>query len=326
MSAPLASLRGLTVHFPGRGGGVQAVRGVDLDLAAGQVTTLIGESGSGKSTVLLALAGLLPGRARIGGSLTLAGHSGDVLPPGPARAGIAGREIGVVFQNPGASLNPVLTVGDQVDEVVRVHRGLSAAAARAETLALFARCGIGDAEARAAAYPHQLSGGLKQRVAIAAALAGGPRLILADEPTTALDATVQAQILDLMLDLVDREGVGLLIVTHDMGVAGSIADRLAVMYAGRIVETGPAAAVVGRPAHPYSAALAAAALPPGAASTRSDQPFPALPPAAGPVPPGGCAFAPRCAVATDRCRAEDPALAPVGAAMVACFHPQAGPA
>jgi oligopeptide/dipeptide ABC transporter ATP-binding protein len=321
--AALVRLRGLTVGFPG---GVAAVRGVDLDLAPGRVLSLIGESGSGKSTVLLALAGLLPAAARLAGRLEVAGVAGNVLAPGPARAGIAGRVMGMIFQNPGASLNPVLTVGNQIDEVVTVHRGLSRRAARDETLALLARCGISDARARAAAYPHQLSGGLKQRVAIAAALAGGPRLILADEPTTALDATVQAQILDLLLDLVDRDGVGLMMVTHDMGVAGAISDRLAVMYAGRIVEEGPAAAVATHPAHPYSAALAAAALPLGAAAGRPGTPFAALPPAAGPVPPGGCAFAPRCARATPRCRAEDPALAPAGATRAACFHPLAGAA
>jgi oligopeptide/dipeptide ABC transporter ATP-binding protein len=320
---PLMTLRGLTVTFPSRRGPVAAVRGVDLDLMPGRVLSLIGESGSGKSTVLLALAGLLPRTARLGGTLALEGRPGNLLAGGAARHGIAGRVTGMIFQNPSASLNPVLTVGAQIEEVLRAHRDMDARAAREEALALLARVGIGDARRRAEAYPHQLSGGLKQRVAIAAALAGGPRLILADEPTTALDATVQAQILDLLLDLVDREGVGLLMVTHDMGVAGAISDTVAVMYAGRIVEEGPARGVTRAPAHPYSAALVAAALPlrAEAGAGRDDTPFPALPPAEGPMPAGGCAFAPRCARALARCRTEDPALEPMpGGARAACFN------
>lgn len=320
MSGPaVLALAGLAVAFAGPGGRrVAAVRGVDLTLGRGEVVALIGESGSGKSTILMALAGLLPAAAEVAGSLRLAGVAGDLLAPGADRRGIAGRRIGMVFQNPGASLNPVLAAGGQVAEVLRVHRGLSPAAARAEVLALFARVGIGDAAARAAAFPHQLSGGLKQRVAIAAALAGGPDILLADEPTTALDATVQAGVLDLLLDLVDRDGLGLILVTHDLALAGAVADRVAVLYAGQVVEVGPAAALVAAPAHPYTAALALAAAPAAAAG-----PFPELPPA-GPLPAQGCAFAPRCPRAVARCRAEAPALSPFGAGRVACFRP--GPA
>lgn len=326
-AAPLMALRGLTVGFATRRGEVAAVRGVDLDLMPGRVLSLIGESGSGKSTVLLALAGLLPPSARIGGSLALADRPGELLGDPRARRGVAGRVTGMIFQNPGASLNPVLTVGSQIEEVLRAHRPLDRRGAREEAIALLARVGIGDAHRRAEAFPHQLSGGLKQRVAIAAALAGRPKLILADEPTTALDATVQAQILDLLLDLVDREGVGLLLVTHDMGVAGAISDRVAVMYAGRIVEEGPARGVTRAPAHPYSAALVAAALPlrATARTAHDDSPFPALPPADGPMPPGGCAFAPRCPRVEPGCRAADPALAPMtrGGTVLraACFNP-----
>lgn len=333
--APLMSLRGLRVNFRARKREVAAVRGVDLDLMPGRVLSLIGESGSGKSTVLLALAGLLPGSARVAGQLALSGRPGNLLADPAKRRGVAGRVTGMVFQNPGASLNPVLTVGAQIEEVLRTHRALDRRAARDEALALMARVGIGDARRRADAYPHQLSGGLKQRIAIAAALAGAPRLILADEPTTALDATVQAQILDLLLDLVDREGVGLLMVTHDMGVAGAISDDISVMYAGRIVEAGPARTVSQTPAHPYAAALVSATLPlragaGAAARGPDDTPFPALPPAEGPVPPRGCAFAPRCVRVQARCRAEDPVLeamtrpgAPVRAA---CFNPVPGAA
>ncbi len=258
---PLMRLSELTVRYPGRRGSVNAVRGVDLDLVPGKVLSVIGESGSGKSTVLSAIAGLLSSQAQISGTLALEGRQGNLLADHSARTDIAGKMVGMIFQNPGASLNPVMTVGNLIDEVVQVHRGLPKNAVREETLSLLSRVGIGDAKSRAAAYPHQLSGGLKQRIAIAAALAGKPRLILADEPTTALDATVQAQILDLLLDLVDREGLGLVFVTHDIGVAGSISDEIAVMYAGQIVEHGAARDVTAAPTHSHTVDLAAGALP-----------------------------------------------------------------
>lgn len=316
-------LHGLEVSFPAPGGGrVRAVRGVDLALGAGRVLAVIGESGSGKSTVLLAIAGLLGKGAAVIGNLHLAGVPGDLLAPGVSRRGVAGRHIGMVFQNPGASLNPVLTIGSQIDEVVATHQALSGVAVRAATLSLLARVGVGDTERRAAAFPHQLSGGLKQRVAIAAALAGRPRLVLADEPTTALDATVQAQIFDLLLDLVDRDGIGLILVTHDMAVAGSVADDIAVMYAGRVVESGPARELMDRPAHPYTAALIAAALPlaPGPAPARGDAPFPELPPPDMGAVGAGCDFAPRCRFATDQCRAARPAPEAREGRLVACFE------
>jgi oligopeptide/dipeptide ABC transporter ATP-binding protein len=314
----LMTLQALAVRFAAvRGPAVQAVHDVSLTLAAGRVLALIGESGSGKSTVLLAIAGLLGRRAQVADNLLAADAD---------RRGIAGRSIGMVFQNPGASLNPVLAVGDQVDEVVMVHRGLGRREARAVTLALMERVGIGDAARRAAAFPHQLSGGLKQRIAIAAALAAAPRLMLADEPTTALDATVQAQIFDLLLDLVARERMGLLLVTHDMAVAGSVADEFAVMYAGRIVEHAAARTLVAHPAHPYSAALVAAALPlaPGArVGAGRDAPFPELPPDDPGGAGAGCAFASRCPRATALCRVEPPPAVPTAAGVVACHHPLA---
>lgn len=258
---PLIRLSELTVRYPGRRGIVDAVCGVDLDLIPGRVLSVIGESGSGKSTVLSAIAGLLPRRAQVSGILTLEGRKGNLLGDPSVQAEIAGRVISMIFQNPGASLNPVLSVGDLIDEVVQVHLGLSKKAAREETLALLSRVGIGDAKSRADVFPHQLSGGLKQRIAIAAALAGKPRILLADEPTTALDATVQAQILDLLLDLVDRDGLGLVFVTHDIGVAGSISDQIAVMFNGRVVEYGKARDVTAAPKHSHTIALAAGALP-----------------------------------------------------------------
>jgi len=291
--APLMRLSGLTVRFSSQRGLVEAVRGVDLDLIPGRVLSVIGESGSGKSTVLLAVAGLLSSRAQVSGTLALEGRTGNLLTDPSALARIAGRTVGMIFQNPGASLNPVLTVGDQIDEVVLAHRELTKTAAREETLTLLTRVGIGDAPARAAAYPHQLSGGLKQRIAIAAALAGRPRIILADEPTTALDATVQAQILDLLLDLVDREGLGLVLVTHDLSAAGAISDEIAVMYAGQVVERGTARAITGAPTHPHAIALAAASLPLDASALQPKQPLPQTPldqgpglkPPAQPAPP-----------------------------------------
>ncbi|WP_121061072.1 nickel ABC transporter ATP-binding protein NikE [Chachezhania antarctica] len=263
MTGTLLTLRDLEIAFPGRrrDAPVQAVRGVSLDVAPGEVLSLIGESGSGKTTVLGAIAGLLPKGTGLRGDMRLDGHAGNLLAPGADRRGIAGREIAMIFQNPGGSLNPVLTIGAHIDEVVQVHHGLSTRAARDRTVDLLNRVGLPDPAVRAQAFPHQLSGGQKQRVAIAAALAGTPRLLLADEPTTALDATVQAQILDLLLHLVDDEGIAMIFVTHDLAVAASIGDRMAVMKDGELLEDGPAREIARRPAHPYTARLVEAALP-----------------------------------------------------------------
>ncbi len=253
-------MKRLSVGFPLAGGGwLDAVRKADLSLARGRVLALIGESGSGKTTVLNAMAGLLPKEAEISGSFRLDGR--ELLAEGGSREGVAGRRIGMIFQNPGASLNPVLSIGSTIAEVAAVHQGLGRRAAWRAAVELLGRVGIENPGRRARDYPHRLSGGQKQRVAIAAALAGRPRLILADEPTTALDAMVQARILDLLLALVDEERVGLVLVTHDLALAGAVADDIAVMHAGRIVERGPARALVRHPVHPCTAALAAAALP-----------------------------------------------------------------
>jgi oligopeptide/dipeptide ABC transporter ATP-binding protein len=298
---------------------VLAVDGLDLVVARGEVLSLVGESGSGKSTVLLCVAGLLPGNAIVEGAVRLHGASLLQLPE-EQRARLRGRRVGMVFQDPGGSLNPVLSVGSQIDEVLEVHRGLRGRAARATTEALLARVGVGDPRRRAEAYPHQLSGGLRQRVAIAAALAAEPDVILADEPTTALDATVQAQVLDLLVDLVADTGVALLLVTHDLAVASAVADRIAVMYAGRIVEERSASGLMDRPAHPYAAALRAAALPfsprPGDGEARLPE-IPGRMAAPGGV---GCAFAPRCPLAVDRCRTTTPELTAFAEGRVACWR------
>lgn len=343
---PALEVRDLRVRFrslDGRSPEVLAVDGVDLTVERGEVLSIVGESGSGKSATLTALAGLLPPNASVSGSVRLGGREIVGLPERD-RARIRGRGIGMVFQDPGGSLTPVLTVGDTIDEVLLVHRGLRGAAARAETEALLARCGVGDPRRRANAYPHQLSGGLRQRVAIAAALAAGPEVILADEPTTALDATVQAQVLDLLVGLVEDEGVALILVTHDLAVAAAVADRIAVMYAGRIVEERPAGALMERPGHPYTVALRAAALPFQPRAPRPDgggepvlihegpipvadgpvlirqERLPELPGRMAPAGGTGCSFAPRCPLATDHCRLVSPSLEPFQTGRVACWR------
>jgi oligopeptide/dipeptide ABC transporter ATP-binding protein len=309
---PALAVEGLEVRFPG----TVAVDGISLAVHGGEILALIGESGSGKTATLLALAGLLPATARVAGTLRLNGRA----VADRERPGLRGRTIGMVFQDPAGSLNPVLSVGSQLDEVVTVHQGLTGPATRRESAALLARVGIGDPGRRARAFPHQLSGGMKQRVAIAAALAARPAVLLADEPTTALDATVQAQIFELLVRLVDDAGLALLLVTHDLAVAAAVADRIAVIYAGRIVEQGRAASLVAEPAHPYTRALVATALPFSASARVRGTRLPEL---AGQMPAAGgtgCTFAPRCPLAIARCRSEAPPLAPFGDRFAACWR------
>jgi oligopeptide/dipeptide ABC transporter ATP-binding protein len=320
--APALAVRGLRVRFPShdrRGPDVLAVDGIDLSVRRGEVLALVGESGSGKSTVLLAVAGLLPAGVLVDGEVALHGRPIMGLPE-RERARVRGRGVGMVFQDPGGSLNPVLSVGTQVDEVLATHRGLRGDAARAETERLLARVGVGDPRRRAEAFPHQLSGGLRQRVAIAAALAADPEVILADEPTTALDATVQAQVLDLLVGLVADEGVALVLVTHDLAVAAAVADRIAVLYAGRVVEERSADALMGRPGHPYAVALRAAALPFAPRVDAADERLPELAGRMANAGGVGCSFAPRCPLATDHCRAVAPELAPFDDGWVACWR------
>ena len=296
----LVSIRGLTVAFDG----VPALRGVDIDIPRGGALGMVGESGCGKSVTWLAALGLLPGRARVNGSVTLDGQ--ELLgAPAATLDRVRGGRVAMIFQDPASSLNPVHRLGKQVTEALRLHRGMTGAAARAEALRLFDQVGIPDAARRLDAYPHELSGGQNQRVMIAMALAGQPELLVADEPTTALDVTIQAQILDLLNRLRRQTGMALVLISHDLGVVSETCEEVAVMYAGRIVEKAPAAALFARPTHPYSRGLLGA-LPP------LDGPRRRLSAIPGGVPepwamPGGCAFGPRCAHRRQHCEATAPA-------------------
>jgi peptide/nickel transport system ATP-binding protein len=297
-------VRDLTVEVATMLGPQRAVDGVSFSMAAGEVLGLVGESGSGKTLTCRSILRLLPRRARIaGGTIDLAGRRVTDLPERQLTE-IRGTVASMIFQNPASHLDPVMTIGDQIAAPLRVHEGLSRAEARGRARELLERVGIPDPARGLDQYPHEFSGGMRQRAMIAAALACRPKLLIADEPTTALDVTVQAQILRLLLDLRDRLGLAILLVTHDLGVVAQTCDRLAVMYAGRIVETGPKPAVLGRPLHAYTAGLIASQ--PGA--TEPGAPLasiPGQPPSLG-SRPSGCAFHPRCPIAVADCSAAPP--------------------
>jgi oligopeptide/dipeptide ABC transporter ATP-binding protein len=326
VAAPLLDVDGLRVEFPGPRP-VHAVRGLTYQLAPGEALGLVGESGSGKSVSALSLLRLLPPKV----SRVTAGQAVfqgvDLLSlPEPRLEDVRGERIGFVFQDPLAYLNPVLTVGEQITESLRRHRHVSATAATERAAELLTQVGIPDARRRLREVPFQFSGGMRQRAMIAMALACDPVLLIADEPTTALDVTIQAQILELLRRLRAEKGMALLIITHDLGVVAGIADRLAVMYAGRIVETGPTREVLRHPRHPYTTGLLRS-LP------RLDRPRQAaLTPIEGAPPdlaavPAGCPFRPRCARAIDRCATVDPPLEPTipgGPHQVACWSPIPG--
>lgn len=310
MSAPLLSVTDLRVGFLSRGRTLTAIDGVSFQVAAGETFALLGESGCGKSASALALMRLLPSGGRVlGGTVELEGRS--LLPlPEAAIGDLRGRAMAMIFQEPATSLNPVLTIGRQIGEVLSRHRGLTGEGARAEAERLLAAVGIGDPAQRLEAYPFQLSGGMKQRAMIAIALAGEPRLLIADEPTTALDVTIQAQILDLLARLQGERRMGMLLITHDLGVVARSAHRVGVMYAGELVEKAPRDAFFQHPRHPYTRALFAA-LPEVGERGRVLATIPGQVPALGAMPTG-CRFAPRCPHAWERCRAQSPDWAAVG--------------
>jgi peptide/nickel transport system ATP-binding protein len=309
MSEGILRVRGLRTSFPVAGARVPVVDGLDLDLAAGEVLALVGESGCGKSVTALSLLRLVPRPGLIEAKeISLCGQDVLGLPVKEMR-GIRGKLASMIFQEPMTSLNPVQTVGDQVIEAIRLHERVSQAAARARVVELFESVRIPDAADRVDAYPHQLSGGLKQRVMIAMALSLRPKLLIADEPTTALDVTIQAQILELMRELQRESDTAILLITHDLGVVNELADRIAVMYAGRVVEEGSRETVLGGARHPYTQGLLRS-IP--SLAVRGER----LAEIAGVVPrpeewPAGCRFSTRCSRVEDRCRTEMPELLPL---------------
>jgi peptide/nickel transport system ATP-binding protein len=309
MTAPLVSIRNLRVAFAN--GAVQAVDGVDLDLARGEVVALIGESGSGKSVTLRSLLRLNPERrTRIEGSITVDGR--DVMAMGRRElAQYRGGVASMIFQEPLLALDPVYTLGRQIVESIQRHERVSAAEARSRALKLFERVRIPSPERRLDSYPHEMSGGMRQRAMIALALACRPKLLLADEPTTALDATVQIQILLLLRELQRDLGLSIIFVTHDIGAAVEVADRILVMYAGRIVEEGSARDLIRAPRHPYTIGLLKSRAHGALAKGARLEAIPGSPPDLSNLPPG-CTFAPRCPLVIDACRAERPPPIPVG--------------
>ncbi|MCA3594494.1 MAG: ABC transporter ATP-binding protein [Methylobacterium sp.] len=317
-TAPVLSIRDLLITFTGRHGALTAIDGVSFDIAPGEILGVVGESGAGKSLTGTAVIGLLDPPGRIaGGTILLDGERIDTLSQAEMRK-IRGRKIGAIFQDPLTSLHPLLTIGDQIIETIRTHLPLDHAQARARAIALLQDVGIPAAETRIDHHPHQFSGGMRQRVVIALALAAEPRLIIADEPTTALDVSIQAQITTLLKRLCREHGTAIMLVTHDMGVIAETADRVAVMYAGRIVEVGPVSQVTRQPRHPYTAGLMASI--PGmkareATLRQIDGAMPRLN-----AIPVGCAFNPRCERADACCRAEKPVL-DKGRHVAACWHP-----
>ena len=315
----LLEVRNLTVTFATRAGPFKAVDAFDLTVERNEVVAIVGESGSGKSVAMLAVMGLLPWTATVTADrMHLEGRDLRAL-SARQRRDVIGRDIAMIFQEPGTSLNPCFTVGFQVGEALGAHLGLDRKQRYERTIQLLDQVGIPDAARRAKAFPHQLSGGMSQRVMIAMAIACEPKLLIADEPTTALDVTIQAQILDLLLALRREKGMGLILITHDMGVVAETADRVLVQYAGRQVETNTTLGLFDDPHHPYTAALLAALPERSADHTRLE----AIP---GVVPghfdrPAGCVFSPRCAFATDLCREREPGAADEERGNALCHTP-----
>ena len=316
--APLLAVRDLRTEFRTNRGTLTAVDGVSFDLFPGEVLGLVGESGSGKSVTLRSLLRLIAPPGRTNGQIQWQGREIMEMDQEELRQ-VRGGEISMIFQEPMSALNPVLTVGEQIKETLREHRTLAGSAIDAHAVELLELVGIPSARERLGSYPHQFSGGMRQRVMIAIALASNPQLLLADEPTTALDVTIQDQILKLLLRLKDQLGMGVILVTHDLGVVAQTCDRVAVMYAGRIVEVASVAEIFRQPRHAYTLGLLNS-IPGAGASRRPLLPIPGAPPDLADLPPG-CPFAPRCAYVTDACLAQRPPLVPLqGNRQSACLH------
>ncbi|MFN6999788.1 MAG: ABC transporter ATP-binding protein [Elioraea tepidiphila] len=317
-TAPILEVQDLRTHFFTQDGVTRAVDGVSFALEPGETLGIVGESGCGKSVTALSILRLLPPKLSriVGGKVIFEGT--DLVPlDEPAMREIRGNRIAMIFQEPMTSLNPVLTIGEQIAEAVRIHQGASQKDALARAVEMLKLVRIPDAERRVGDYPHQFSGGMRQRVMIAMALSCNPKLLLADEPTTALDVTVQKQILRLMLELKERIGSAVILITHDLGVVAERCARVMVMYAGQVVETGPTAAVIAAPRHPYTRGLMAS-IPP------IDRRVEALAQIEGSMPrlsaiPQGCAFNPRCGKAFDRCRRDRPELRAANGTQAACW-------
>ncbi|QFU17690.1 ABC transporter ATP-binding protein [Microvirga thermotolerans] len=316
MGQPVLSVRDLRVEFVTRRGILKAIDGVSFHIDRGEVLGVVGESGAGKSVTGSAVIGLIDPPGRIaGGEILLNGKRIDNLPPEEMRR-IRGKRIGMIFQDPLTSLNPLYTVGEQLVETIRTHTSLSASGARKRAIDLLAEVGIPAPERRIDSYPHEFSGGMRQRVVIALALCAEPELIIADEPTTALDVSVQAQIIFLLKKLGREHGTAIMLVTHDMGVIAETADRVAVMYAGRVAEIGPVREVVQQPLHPYAQGLMGA-IPSLHGDAQRLAQIPGSMPRLSAIPPG-CSFNPRCPFAFDRCRTERPEAVSRGKHPVAC--------
>lgn len=305
----LLSVKDLKIDFDQGKRFVRALHGVNLDVAKGEVLGVVGESGCGKSITWLAALGLLGSRARISGSVQLDGDEIAGIDEN-ALSRLRGGRIAMIFQDPSSSLNPVHRIGWQINEALKLHRGLTGAAANAEAARLLDRVGIANATRRLREYPHEMSGGMNQRIMIAMALAGEPELLIADEPTTALDATIQAQILDLLTELRRDTGMALVLISHDLGVVADMSDRVAVMYGGRVIEQADTGTLFENPAHPYTKGLIAA-LPDIDGPRRRLESIPGTVPAPDRLPPG-CSFAPRCATASGECDVAMPDFLPFG--------------
>lgn len=310
MTEQLLQVSGLTVALPAAGGLVPVIRGIDLTVGRGEIVGIAGESGSGKSMTAQTLLNILPAGAQVSGSVVFDGR--ELLGQSPRDwERLRGAGIAMVFQDSGAALHPMLTVGKQLTEHMRIHLGLDRRAARLRAVELLEQVRIPQPEQALRAHPHQFSGGMRQRIAIAIALAGNPELLIADEPTTALDVTVQAGILGLLDSLRAEHGLTVVFITHDLGVLSALTERSYVFYAGRVMESGPTGQVLTAPAHPYTAALLAAR-PHGLGAASALKAIPGTPVTPGQAPPG-CPFQPRCTFATDACGDTLPAVEPTGA-------------